>query len=242
MTPRFFCERPLRVGATVELPPELAHHALRTLRLKLGETLVLFDGSGGEYRACIIDIGRRAIVRIEAFDPVERESPLDVTLAQALPAGDKMDWIIQKAVELGVAQIIPLIAERSVVRLAGERADKRVAHLRRVARAACEQCGRNTVPAVEAIASLRDFLAAEVAPDKLRLVLSPDGTTKFATLTRPARGVVLLVGPEGGWSSQEMAAIRACGWTELTLGPRILRSETAGPAAIAALQASWGDF
>lgn len=242
MIPRFFCERPLQVGATLELPAEVSHHARRVLRLREGATIVLFDGSGGEFRATLVQGGLRASARIEAFEPVERESPLSVTLAQALPAGDKMDWIIQKAVELGVSAIIPLIAERSVVRLAGERADKRVAHLRGVVRAACEQCGRNTVPAVEAIVSLRDFLATEVPAGGLRLVLSPGAGTKLASLRIPPREVVLLAGPEGGWSAAELAAIRACGWTELTLGPRILRSETAGPAALASLQACWGDF
>ncbi|MBK8337125.1 MAG: 16S rRNA (uracil(1498)-N(3))-methyltransferase [Sterolibacteriaceae bacterium] len=242
MIPRFFCSQPMKVGATMELPQEAAHHALRVLRLRQGAAIVLFDGTGGEYRASLLDEGRRARARIEAFDPIERESPLAVTLAQALPSGDKMDWIIEKAVELGVSAIVPLLAERSVVRLAGERAAKRVAHLNAVARAACEQCGRNRVPAVDAIVPLGAFLAAGVAEGAQRLVLSPGGTRNLAALAQPAHGIVLLAGPEGGWSDSEMAALRACGWSELTLGPRILRSETAGPAALAALQARWGDF
>lgn len=242
MIPRFFCNEPMRVGAKFELPQEVAHHAVRVLRLGLGDTIVLFDGSGGEFRASLLEGGRGATVQIEAFEPVQRESPLAATLVQALPASDKMDWIIQKAVELGVTAIMPVIAERSVVRLSGERAEKRVAHLRGVARSACEQCGRNIIPAVEAIASLTDFLAAPVPFNMLRLVLSPGGGSKIAALAPPEQGVMLLVGPEGGWSDAEMAAIRACGWTELTLGPRVLRTETAGPAALAALQACWGDF
>lgn len=242
MIPRFFCSQPMQVGATVDLPLEVAHHALRVLRLRQGAAIVLFDGTGGEYRASLLDEGRRARACVEAFDPIERESPLAVTLAQALPSGDKMDWIIEKAVELGVSAIVPLLAERSVVRLAGERAAKRVAHLNAVARAACEQCGRNRVPAVEAIVSLGAFLATAVADGVQRLVLSPGGTRNLAALAQPAHGIVLLAGPEGGWSDSEMAALRACGWSELTLGPRILRSETAGPAALAALQARWGDF
>lgn len=242
MIPRFFCSQSMKIGRTLELPDEVAHHALRVLRLRVGDTIVLFDGSGGEYRASLQDVGRRASVRIETFDPVDRESPLEVMLAQSLPAGDKMDWVIQKAVELGVRAILPLITERSVVRLAGERADKRAAHLRGVARSACEQCGRTVCPAVEGIASLSDFLAAGVADGMLRLVLSPGSGSKLASLAPPAQGVALLVGPEGGWSEAEMAAIRACGWRELTLGPRILRSETAGLAGLAALQACWGDF
>jgi 16S rRNA (uracil1498-N3)-methyltransferase len=242
MIPRFFCSQPIKVGATMELPQEAAHHALRVLRLRQGAAIVLFDGTGGEYRASLFEEGRRMSARIEAFDPIERESPLTVTLAQALPYGDKMDWIIEKAVELGVSAIVPLLAERSVVRLAGERAAKRVAHLNAVARAACEQCGRNRVPAVEAIAPLGAFLAASVAQGAQRLVLTPGGTRSLAALAPSAQGVVLLAGPEGGWSDAEMAAFRACGWRELTLGPRILRSETAGPAALAALQTRWGDF
>lgn len=144
--------------------------------------------------------------------------------------------------ELGVSAIVPLLAERSVVRLAGERAAKRVAHLNAVARAACEQCGRNRVPPVEDIVALGEFLAGDALAGMQRLVLSPGGTRNLAALAPPTQGIVLLVGPEGGWSDSEMAAFRACGWGELMLGPRVLRSETAGPAALAALQARWGDF
>lgn len=242
MIPRFFCELRLRVGAIVELPPDVARHALRTLRLRAGEPIVLFDGRGGEHLASLLDSPRRPSARIETFEAIERESPLKVTLAQALPAGDKMDWVIQKSVELGVAAIVPLISERSVVRLAGERADKRAAHLRRVVRAACEQCGRNTIPVVEAIRPLGDFLGSDAPQDELRLVLSPGGRATLANLARPEHGIVLLVGPEGGWSDPETAVMRATGWTEMSLGPRVLRSETAGPAALAAMQACWGDF
>ncbi|MGB7989402.1 MAG: 16S rRNA (uracil(1498)-N(3))-methyltransferase [Candidatus Methylophosphatis roskildensis] len=242
MIPRFFCSQPMIVGRILELPHEVAHHALRVLRLRLGDAIVLFDGSGGEYRASLQDVGRRARVQIETFEAVDRESPLAVTLAQALPAGDKMDWVIQKAVELGVSAILPLITERSVVRLTGERADKRAAHLRGVARSACEQCGRTVVPSVEAITSLSEFLAAGVPAGVLRLVLSPRSGCKLASLTPPQQGAALLVGPEGGWSEAELAAICACGWRELTLGPRVLRSDTAGLAGLAALQACWGDF
>lgn len=242
MIPRFFCHEPMKVGATLELPQEVAHHATRALRLRSGDTITLFDGGGGEYRARLLDGGRRVTAQIEAFDPVDRESPLAVTLVQALPSGDKMDWIVEKAVELGAGAIVPVIAERSVVRLAGERAEKRAAHLRAVARSACEQCGRNVVPEVGEIASLTDFLARAGLAGTLRLVLSPGGGNKIASLKPPAQGVVLLVGPEGGWSDSELAAIRACGWNALTLGPRVLRTETAGLAALAALQACGGDF
>lgn len=241
MDPRFFCPEPMVVGTTLRLPEAVAHHAFRVLRLRVGDAIVLFDGQGGEYWARLASAGREAAATIEAFEPVERESPLALTLVQALPAGDKMDWIVEKAVELGVARLIPVMAERSVVRLAGERAEKRVAHLRGVARAACEQCGRNRLPEVEPIVALGDFLARGRGAGGLCVVLAPGGRPLDA-MNAPDRKVTLMVGPEGGWSAAELAAMQATGWSELALGSRILRTETAGLAALAALQARWGDF
>ncbi|HMV55495.1 MAG TPA: 16S rRNA (uracil(1498)-N(3))-methyltransferase [Rhodocyclaceae bacterium] len=242
MNPRFFCAEPMRVGSALQLPPEIAHHAVRVLRLRAGAPIVLFDGSGGEYRARLRTEGRVATALVEAYDPVERESPLGLVLVQALPAGDKLDWIVEKAVELGVSAIVPVVAERSVVRLSGERAEKRLAHLRGVARAACEQCGRNRVPVVEPIEALGTCLSRSRDWPGLRVVLSPEGAASVAGPPSAPRKVALLVGPEGGWSDAELKAIRVAGWEALALGTRILRTETAGLAALAVMQARWGDF
>ena len=241
MVTRFFCDTPMRIGQTVKLPDEVAHHAVRVLRLRDGAPVVLFDGRGGEYRARLACAGREVSAAIEGHDPVERESPVRLTLVQALPSGDKMDWIVEKAVELGVVAIVPVVAERSVVRLSGERAEKRVAHLRGVVRAACEQCGRNRMPVIDPIEPLGGWLARSAAIAGLRLVLSPAGTSSLDDLPAPAEAT-LMVGPEGGWSESESRAIAGTGWSALAIGPRILRTETAGLAALAAMQARWGDL
>jgi 16S rRNA (uracil1498-N3)-methyltransferase len=180
-------------------------------------------------------------VAIERHDPVERESPLPVTLVQALSSGERMDLTIQKAVELGVARIVPVESERCVVRLKGERAEKRVAHWRQVAISACEQCGRNRIPEVRMISPLEVWLAAE-KNDALRWVLLPGAHTALRDLPRPQKPVELLVGPEGGLTDAEADAAQRAGYQPVRLGPRVLRTETAAPALLAALQALWGDF
>lgn len=239
--PRFFCPGPLAVGASVELPENAARHAARALRLGAGEWVTLFDGAGGEYEACIAAVRKDAVaVDIRRHDAVERESALAVTLIQALQSGDKMDLTIQKAVELGVREIRPVASRRSVVRLDGERAGRRTEHWRSVAASACEQCGRNRVPAVAGIEPLEAALARP-ANGALRLMLAPGATCTLDALPA-ARQVELLVGAEGGLDSREVAAAQAAGFIGVRLGPRVLRTETAGLAAMAALQALWGDF
>ena len=240
MVSRFFFPHPLPDSGDIELPDALAHHALRVLRLRDGEPLVLFDGRGGELAARLQLRGKAAIAVCGEYRDIERESPLSLVLVQALASGDKMDWIVQKAVELGASAVVPLQAERSVLRLSGERADKRVAHWRQVAVAACEQSGRNRVPAVEPITGLRDYLAAAAATPKF--ILTPIDGRRLAAVERPAAPPHLLIGPEGGWSDEELALCRMAGCIEVGLGPRVLRTETAGLAAIAALQTLWGDF
>ena len=239
MIARFFSPAPVGQSAIFELPEALAHHATRVLRLKVGEPIVLFDGLGGEYAAVIESIGRGVVVRVEAHQPIERESPLNVTLYQALPTGDKMDWVVQKAVELGVASIVPVAADRSVLKLEGSRADKRVLHWNQVAVAACEQCGRNRVPSVAAITTLPAALAQCSA--ETRLMLAPGADLVLGRLEM-AGSIALFIGPEGGWSEAELRAARAMGVQSLQLGPRVLRTETAGLAALAALAARFGDF
>ena len=222
------------------MPEALAHHALRVLRLRDGEAVVLFDGAVGEVGARLAMRGKAVFAQLGEARTVERESPLRIVLVQALASGDKMDWVVQKAVELGAYAIQPVQAERSVLRLAGERADKRVAHWQQVAVAACEQCGRNRIPEIRHLQALAPWLTAH--RDALNYVLAPGGATGFADEPEPKDGVHVLVGPEGGWSEGEMAAFDAAGCRRVRLGPRVLRTETAGLAAVAALQARWGDF
>lgn len=245
MIPRFHCPFPLSPGAQVELPDAAAHHALKVLRMKAGDALILFDGRGGEWQAEILGAGKAAPtsrVVLRAFSERECESPLQVTLAQGLPSGDKMDWVVEKCVELGVAAIQPIAAKRSVIRLSAERMARRVAHWNAIAAAACEQCGRNRVPVVAPVLDLPQYLAMAKAQNALRLLLAPAGDVSLRKLQQPAAGLIAMVGPEGGWEEGEVQAARAAGFETLLLGPRVLRTETAGAAMLAALQAQWGDF
>ena len=239
--PRFYCREALSPGAHVELPEPVARHAVRVLRLPPGAPMLLFDGRGGEYPAHIERIERdRVMAVLGAWVETERESALAITLVQALQAGDKMDFTIQKAVELGVRDIVPVESRRSVLRLAGERAGKRVAHWQGVVASACEQCGRNQVPLVAPLEKLENWLARP-ADGVLRLMLAPDAEQTLATIA-PAKDVQLLIGAEGGLDPQEVIAAQQAGFQAVRLGPRVLRTETAGLAALAALQALWGDF
>lgn len=203
--------------------------------------MVLFDGRGGEYPALIERIERdRVYAELGTWREVERESPLKITLVQALQAGDKMDFTIQKAVELGVRDIVPVESRRSVLRLSGERAGKRVAHWQGVVASACEQCGRNQVPLVAPLEKLENWLARP-ANGTLRLMLAPDAEQTLASIP-PVGEVQLLIGAEGGLDPQEMIAAQSAGFQAVRMGPRVLRTETAGLAALAILQALWGDF
>jgi 16S rRNA (uracil1498-N3)-methyltransferase len=239
--PRFYCPQPLAPGASIMLPAAAAHHAARVLRLKSGDRCVLFNGDGAEYAAAIERFeGANVTVAVGERAAVTRESPLAVTLAQALCAGDKMDLVVQKAVELGVSRIAPVEAEKGVVRLKGERAGARRAHWRAVVVAACEQCGRNRLPELDPPRPLLEWLAAP--PPGRRWLLSPQGGRSLAEVGRPENGIVLLSGPEAGFSAGEEQAARAAGFEPLRLGPRVLRAETAALAALAAIQARWGDY
>jgi len=244
-SPRFFCSPEtlaLVPGTTLDLPEGPARHAARVLRLEAGDSLTLFDGRGGEYPALIDAVAKdRVRVRLGDQVPAERESPLALTLIQALQGGDKMDFTLQKAVELGVARFQPVASRRSVVRLDGERAAKRLEHWRGVAIAACEQCGRNRVPEVLPVQALERALA-QVDAQARRLVLLPEAAVPLTSLPPPEGPVVLLVGAEGGLAPEEAEAALAAGFTPVRLGPRVLRTETAGLAALAAIQALWGDF
>ena len=239
--PRFYCREALSPGAHIDLPEPVARHAVRVLRLPPGATVVLFDGRGGEYDARIERIERdRVVAALGAWRDVERESGLAVTLIQAVQAGEKMDYTVQKAVELGVSHIVPVDSRRSVTRLAGERAARRVAHWQGVAAAACEQCGRNQVPQLAPLEKLENWLARP-ANGVLRLILAPDAEQALVDLP-PVSKVQMLIGAEGGLDPQEIVAAQQVGFKAVRMGPRILRTETAGLAALAAMQALWGDF
>lgn len=244
--PRFYYPDNLGSGSEVPLPPEASHHAARVLRLAVGEPVVLFNGRGGEYQGRITRSNRGEIwVKTGAFFDDARESPLEVTLGQGLSSGERMDLTLQKAVELGVSAIRPLATERSVVKLSGDRAVRRAEHWQNLVVAACAQCGRNLIPEVSDLQRFDQWLAQltrDVAADELRLMMSPQAELSLRALPTPPKKIVLLAGPEGGLSPQEAALALNYGFTPVRLGPRVLRTETAALAALAAMQALWGDF
>jgi 16S rRNA (uracil1498-N3)-methyltransferase len=242
MTTRLYCPMPLATGAVVDLPDAAAHHAARVLRLKVGDELALFSGERGEFAARIENVSARVVnVSVGEFRDIDRESPLVVTLVQGLASGDRMDYAIQKAVELGVATVQPVTAVRSVARLDAARAEKRILHWRQIAISACEQCGRNRIPDILPLRDLDRWLQ-EPSRASLRLLLAPDGPRALAELTRPTGSIEFLVGPEGGLAPEEAAAALHAGFTAVRLGPRTLRTETAALAALAALNTLWGDW
>jgi 16S rRNA (uracil1498-N3)-methyltransferase len=241
--PRFYCPEDassvLRAGAEIELPPETARH-VQVLRLQPEDTITLFNGRNGEWTATILRMGRANVaVRVDEHHAVEREAALEVHLAIGMPANERMDWLVEKAVELGAASIQPLLAERSVLRLSGERALKKQLHWQGIAIAACEQCGRNRLPPVHAARPLQDFATWNPSSVQGRFVLSLDRDSlplsRVLTPQKSTGPVLLLSGPEGGLSPAEEKAARAAGFQALSLGPRTLRAETAPLAALAAL-------
>ncbi len=238
--PRFYCPLPLAAGLTVDLPEAVAHH-LHVVRQQAGDQLTLFNGEGGQYRATLLDVDkRRASAQVDAFDAIDVELGYAITLAQALPEASKMDWIIEKAVELGVAAIQPLAAQRCVTRLSGERLDKRHAHWEGIIVAASEQSGRNRLALLAPLADVNKWLAQP--PQQPRILLSPRGNETLAAWAsaRAAQDVTLMVGPEGGFSKEEEDAAMTAGAIAVTMGSRVLRTETAALAAAATLQAIWG--
>ena len=242
MRPRLFCPPPLAAGAETALPRSAAHHAARVLRLKRGDAVTLFDGEGGEFSAALARVDARGVIaRLGPRENVERESPLEITLVQGLATAERMDYAIQKAVELGVAGIVPVATARSVTRLDAARAQRRLEHWREVVIASCEQCGRNRLPRLHPPCDLLQWLR-EPSTASLRLLLAPDGPQTLADLGQPAGAIEVLVGPEGGLAPEEAAAARAAGFRAVRAGPRILRTETAGPAMLAAMNALWGDW
>ena len=235
---RFFIDAPLSLGQH-ELPEAQAHYIGRVLRHAAGDAVQLFDGSGQEYRGELIEVGKKS-VRVELTEqlPGQPESPLRVHLGQGLSRGERMDWAIQKATELGVAEITPIVSERCEVRLKDERADKRLAHWQQVAISACEQCGRSTVPLIRPPLQLADWLA-QVEAD-LKLVLHPVAEP-LVSHAKPA-SLAFLIGPEGGLNDAEVSQAVAAHFQAARLGPRVLRTETAAAVALSVAQQLWGDF
>ena len=237
--PRFYIDGPLRAGGSCLLAEDSAHHAVHVLRVRTGDAVTLFNGRGGEYPSRIAAIARRKVsVDILSYDPVERESPLRVTLVQGVSAGEKMDFTVRKAVELGVAEIQPVLAVASVARPRGERAAARQGHWQRIAISACEQCGRNRIPQVH---PLLPATAYRPSGEGTRILLSPRSELAFSRL-QLGKTIVLAAGPEAGFSADEEGGFLRAGFVPAKLGPRVLRTETAALAALAALSALQGDF
>jgi len=238
---RSHVDLPLHAGAEVVLPEDVAAHLLRVLRLQVGDACVLFNGNGHDYDARITVIGKReARAEISAARHIDNESPLRITLLQGIARGEKMDWILQKATELGVARILPVTSDRSEVKLDAQRADKRLAHWRGIVVAACEQSGRAIVPDVSAPQSLAQGAGLR---EGRGFILDPFARASLSSVRdAPLRECTVAIGPEGGWSPRDREQLVAAGYEGLKLGPRVLRTETAGIAAVAALQAACGDL
>lgn len=237
--PRIYTAQPLRSNAVIELEPGPSQHLARALRMQAGAALVLFDGRGGQFPATISGIDRKRVtVTTAEQDPLEVESPLRIRLGIGMSRGDRMDWVVQKATELGVAEITPLVTGRSELKLKGDRAEKKRSHWQQVAISACEQCGRNRVPGIGAPQSLEHWL--NHCDAELRLVLH-HRAAPIPSPTAPG-SAALLVGPEGGLAEEEIALAEQAGFTSLRLGPRVLRTETAPLAALAIIQSRWGDM
>lgn len=241
--PRFYCPPPLPSSGSFNLPSDAAHHASRVLRLREGDSVQMFDGEGHECHGVIEALSGKQvvignIVRVET----DRESPLQVLLAQALSSSEKMDWVIQKATELGVTEIQPLATERSIAKLSPERAAKRTEHWQQVAISACEQCGRNVLPVIHPPLDITAWLQQMRAENISKFILLPQGSVSLQSQLKPQGAAVLLIGAEGGFSQAESDTALLCGFTPIRLGARVMRTETAAVAGLAALQMLWGDF
>ncbi|WP_375057793.1 16S rRNA (uracil(1498)-N(3))-methyltransferase [Zobellella sp. DQSA1] len=239
--PRIHEPQPLGKGLELLLSEDAANHVGRVLRMQPGQPLVLFNGEGGQYDAEIVRADKKSVqVRVGHFSAIETESPLHFHLGQVISRGDKMDFTIQKSVELGVNVITPLFSSRCGVKLSGERLDKKVQQWQKIAIAACEQCGRNRIPEIRPAVHLEQWLVEN--SHELKLNLHPRAQFSVNRLPSPEHGVRLLVGPEGGLSDDEIALARAQGFVDILLGPRVLRTETAALTAITALQCRFGDL
>lgn len=239
---RVYVDAVLVPGAHVMLTGSAANHLTRVLRLRPKAALTLFNGRGGEYAATIERARASEVtVAIGEHAPIERESPFPLTLAQGVSRGERMDLVVQKATELGVARLVPVLTERSIVRLDREQSDRKSSHWRAIAIAACEQCGRNRLPEVALPAKLHEFLR-QSSKDSVRLLLSPSAKRRIEDVPRPAGGATVLIGPEGGLAEAEQQDALTAGFTAVNLGPRVLRTETAAIASLTLLQREFGDL
>ncbi len=240
---RFYCPDKLALGAVVKLPESAAIHAVRALRMSEGDKATLFNGDGFDYACEFITVKKNSVTaKVNGRNEVSNESPLNITLLQGISSGDRMDYTIQKAVELGVKHIQPIATERSVVKLNQERAKKRLIHWQNVVNSACEQSGRAFVPAIALPLSLTDWLANNPKNDSCRILLNPVGAQRLAELDKPSSEIELLIGAEGGLSQNEIDIAANHGFQSIILGPRILRTETAAVTAISSMHTRWGDF
>jgi 16S rRNA (uracil1498-N3)-methyltransferase len=236
---------PVTAGSRQTIEGDAASHIARVLRLQPGDALILFDGRGGEHAARIEGLRKGAvIVEVGERSATDRESPLALTLAQGVSRGERMDWVVQKATELGVTRIVPVLTERTVVRLDPKQTERRLSHWRKIAVAACEQSGRNRIPDISAPLGLHELLRHDREPGAIRLLLSPSGTHRIDDLKPPGGGggMIVLIGPEGGLAQAEQRAALAAGFTPVRMGPRVLRTETAAIAALTLLQGRFGDL
>lgn len=248
MHARFYHPAEIAIGQLIELSVENKHHAARVLRLKKGDAITIFNGYGGEFSAHIKTISKsNTTVLIDAYHDLDRESPLHIELAQAICVNEKMDWIIQKAVELGVTFIQPVTTARSIVHLSDERSFKRLQHWQRIVISACEQCGRNHLPQVLPLITLLEWLSQKKTAQSehnIHFMLSTTAIEGLRDIPRPPAdaSLALVIGPEGGFTQEEEAAILHTGFIPLRLGKRILRTESAALASISAMQSLWGDY
>jgi 16S rRNA (uracil1498-N3)-methyltransferase len=239
---RVYVDSELIPGSVIELPAVAAAHLAKVLRLRSGDDLILFAGDGREFAAAVESVrGTRVTAAVGDGREADRESPLAATLVQCIPRGDRMDWIVQKATELGVARIVPVLSARSVVRLDASQAASKAAHWRAVAVSACEQCGRNRLPVVEAPRPLLRYLGDSTSQGP-RLLLEPESGAHRTVEALGAAAVEIAIGPEGGFADEELEAFLVCNFRPVRLGPRVLRTETAAIAAITWLQTRFGDF
>ncbi|MEH6548666.1 MAG: 16S rRNA (uracil(1498)-N(3))-methyltransferase [Pseudomonadales bacterium] len=239
---RIYTDQTLQTGDEISLDTASSRYLVSVLRLSVGAPIILFNGQGGEFHAKLQHCqAKKVTVSIESYDDTERESPLNTHLAIGISRGDRMDWIVQKATELGVTHITPILTERTEVKLKGDRGDKKLRHWQQIAVSTCEQCQRNRIPQIDSPISLAEFLAQDI--DALKLVLHHRSEQSLAELGRETvSSVVLLVGPEGGLSETEIDSALISGYQALTIGPRVLRTETAPLTALTLCQSLWGDF
>jgi len=239
--PRCYIPQPLESGQIIELPADIAHHLSNVLRLRVAQPLVLFNGQGGEYMAHMTLVEKKRVqVLVDTYTDIHRESPLSITLAQGISRGQKMDYTIQKAVELGIQRIVPILNERTSIRLSDDRKRKKHEHWQKIIIAACEQCGRNSLPVLDPPIACRQWVEMDTNP--VKIILDPQAEHGIMDISMSENTMTVLIGSEGGLDTDEIALAEACGYTRVSLGKRILRTETAAVVALAVCQNLWGDL